>query len=234
MTRRILSEDLTIVVSAKQKRNGLWVPDIRMNPEPAPEDRRDMDTDLGFKTKVEAERHGMKIAETELIIRNVERYGWHATYIRAPYHEGPRGWCFTVGLHHTFNHAEILIFGEEKLAYRAVNRLACAIESGKVFEHGKEYHGIIPRARCCFQAIEKVWYPPFFESLTNPYFQRQDFPALQCVCSRRGKYPWDKQFERRLLPAQPLLFYPDPQRARTATLLRAMGIRFDTHVPAIH
>lgn len=63
MGRRTVSQEFTIVVSVKQKPDGLWVPDIRINPEPSPENRRALNKDLAFKTRTEAEEHGMKIAD---------------------------------------------------------------------------------------------------------------------------------------------------------------------------
>jgi hypothetical protein len=54
--------EFTIVVSAKQKTDGLWVADIRISPEPSPAARGALNKDLAFKTRNEAEEYGMKIA----------------------------------------------------------------------------------------------------------------------------------------------------------------------------
>lgn len=63
MSRRTVFQEFTVVVSVKQKPDGLWVPDIRINPEPALETRRRRNKDVAFKTRSEAEAHGMKIAD---------------------------------------------------------------------------------------------------------------------------------------------------------------------------
>jgi hypothetical protein len=64
MSRRTISQEFTVVVSVKQRPDGLWVPDIRINPEPSLETRRRQNNkDVAFKTRSEAEEHGMKIAD---------------------------------------------------------------------------------------------------------------------------------------------------------------------------
>jgi hypothetical protein len=72
MNRRSVFQEFTIVVSAKQKPDGLWVPDIRINPEPSPETRGSLNKDFAFKTRTEAEEHGMKIAD-DLIYKTKRR-----------------------------------------------------------------------------------------------------------------------------------------------------------------
>ncbi|HZA53694.1 MAG TPA: hypothetical protein VE616_05555 [Candidatus Udaeobacter sp.] len=66
MIRGTVSQEFTIVVRAKQKPDGLWVPEIRINPKPSLETRRSLNKDLAFKSRTEAEAYGMKIAD-ELI-----------------------------------------------------------------------------------------------------------------------------------------------------------------------
>ena len=68
MTRENASREFTVVVSARQKPDGLWVADIRINPEPSSEIRGALNKDLAFNTRTEAEEHGMKIAD-ELIYK---------------------------------------------------------------------------------------------------------------------------------------------------------------------
>jgi hypothetical protein len=57
------TQEFTIVVSAKQKSDGLWVADIQISPEPCLETRGTLNKDLAFKTRTEAEQYGMKIAD---------------------------------------------------------------------------------------------------------------------------------------------------------------------------
>lgn len=57
------TQEFTIVVSAKQKSDGLWVADIQISPEPGPNTRGALNKDLAFRTRTEAEEYGMKIAD---------------------------------------------------------------------------------------------------------------------------------------------------------------------------
>lgn len=63
MIRGTVSQEFTIVLCPKQKPDGLWVTDVRISPEPSPETPRALNKDLAFKTRTEAEAHGMKIAD---------------------------------------------------------------------------------------------------------------------------------------------------------------------------
>jgi hypothetical protein len=57
------TQKFTIVVSAKQKSDGLRIADIQISPEPCPETRGALNKALAFKTRTEAEEYGMKIAD---------------------------------------------------------------------------------------------------------------------------------------------------------------------------
>jgi hypothetical protein len=68
MIRETGSQQFSIVVKTKQKPDGLWVADVRINPKPSPEIRRAVNKDLAFRSRTDAEVHGMRIAD-ELIFR---------------------------------------------------------------------------------------------------------------------------------------------------------------------
>jgi len=70
MIKETIFQEYTIEVKAKQKRDGLWVPDLHISPEPTPETRRALNMDLAFKSRTEAEEHGMKIAD-DLIYKRI-------------------------------------------------------------------------------------------------------------------------------------------------------------------
>ena len=57
------TQEFTIVISAKQRSDGLWFADIQISPEPCPETRGALNKDLAFETRTEAEEYGMKIAD---------------------------------------------------------------------------------------------------------------------------------------------------------------------------
>ena len=63
MTRERASQEFTVVVNVKQKPDGLWVANIRIDPEPSSETRAALNKGRAFKTRAEAEEHGMKIAD---------------------------------------------------------------------------------------------------------------------------------------------------------------------------
>jgi hypothetical protein len=66
MPRRAISTEINIIVKAKQRRDGLWIADVRINPELSPEIIRALNSGMPFPSRIQAEAHVMKIAD-ELI-----------------------------------------------------------------------------------------------------------------------------------------------------------------------
>jgi hypothetical protein len=66
MPRKAISSEINITVKAKQRRDGLWIADVRIDPEPSPEIIRALKSGVAFRSRMEAEAHVMKIAD-ELI-----------------------------------------------------------------------------------------------------------------------------------------------------------------------
>jgi hypothetical protein len=66
MPRKATSPEINIIVKAKQRRDGLWVADARISPEPSPEIVRALKSAVAFPTRIQAEAYVMKIAD-ELI-----------------------------------------------------------------------------------------------------------------------------------------------------------------------
>jgi hypothetical protein len=55
--------DVSITVKAKQRRDGLWVADVRIQPEPSPEACRALISGIAFRSRIEAEAYVMKLGD---------------------------------------------------------------------------------------------------------------------------------------------------------------------------
>jgi hypothetical protein len=66
MPRKAISPEINITVKAKQRRDGLWVAVVRIDPDPSPEIIRALNSGVAFPSRVQAEAHVMKVAD-ELI-----------------------------------------------------------------------------------------------------------------------------------------------------------------------
>jgi hypothetical protein len=66
MSRKAITREISITVKAKQRRDGLWIAAVRMDPEPSPEIIRALNSGVAFPSRIQAEAHVMKIAD-ELI-----------------------------------------------------------------------------------------------------------------------------------------------------------------------
>ena len=71
MIKKTFSKEYTIEIKARQKPDGFWVPDVRISPEPTrPETLQALIIGLTFKSRTEAEEHGMKIADNLIYKKN--------------------------------------------------------------------------------------------------------------------------------------------------------------------
>jgi hypothetical protein len=154
---------------------------------------------------------------------NIKKFGWHVTLVLE--RNSLPGWGYSIGFYETFKHAEVVIFGLPKDAtHSIINFIGEDIKSGKHYEADKEYPDILEGAFCRFQTVESVWLPPLLGRATS-YYDSRAFPVLQCIWPDKNQhYPWDSEFRRDWLWAQPLLFHSEPNKANVEELLRSLNI----------
>ena len=136
---------------------------------------------------------------------DVVKYGWHVTGVFDT--EDAPAWAYSIGLFHSFEHPEILIFGEEvELMMSMINIIGEQIRSGKRFEVDKKYAGFIEDYDCTFKVVRRVWYREY-PLFANSYYGGHAYPLLQCFWPDfDGRFPWEENFSEELVFAQPLLF----------------------------
>ena len=159
-------------------------------------------------TQSERSLHNLPGAQ-ERIRNDVEKFGWHVMLVLA---EGSSpGWGYSIGLHETFKHPEVVLFGLSKdLTHSTINFIGNEIKTGKRFEPGEQYPDILEGVYCSFQSVEKIWFAPFLGQAAT-YYRTSAFPCLQCIWPDKNQhYPWDVNFRRDWVWAQPLLYHADP------------------------
>lgn len=159
--------------------------------------------------------------DDEKLLADVKEYGWHV--LRVFEMDETPGWAFSIGLHKSFNHPEVVVFGlNDELMHSVINAIGTDVRSGKTFGVDSLYNGLIENYACTFKAVNQVWYRHFL-GYANWFYQGQDYPALECIWPNKdNRFPWDPQFNRNWLWAQPLLFHEQADRARTADLVKSM------------
>jgi hypothetical protein len=168
-----------------------------------------------------ATEEGLDEADRKLIA-DVERVGWHVVLI--PEQDGTPGWAFSIGLWRSFGHPEFVVFGLPlELSGQVINALGQRARAGETFAAGADAVDLLAGVRCTFRRAQRRWYPPFL-GYARWYYRGDEFPVLQCIWpDKKQRYPWDAEFKREWLWAQPLLFETEPGPARVEELLRTIG-----------
>lgn len=155
------------------------------------------------------------------LLSDIDRVGWHVIMILEG--DGTPGWSFSVGLFETFKHPEVVVFGLPlELSGQVINGIGADIQKGKTFESGQEYPEILEGVLCTYRPVLRQWYRPFL-GYAMWYYRGLEFPVLQCIWpDKKQHYPWQPEFKKAWLSAQPLLFESEPEAARVVRLLQAM------------
>jgi hypothetical protein len=138
------------------------------------------------------------------LLADVKKYGWHVIAVRED-KEGP-GFAYSIGLFHTFEHPEVIVFGLDlRLMHQMINGIGEQIKSGERFEHLDEADDILEGYNVLFRRVEKKHYREYF-GYARWFYQGNRFPVLQCVWpDNQHRYPWHSAFNENLAKRQPIL-----------------------------
>jgi hypothetical protein len=104
-----------------------------------------------------------------------------------------RRWAFSVGLVHTWQHPEVIVFGlDDRSLSNTVSLIGQGVAAGGTFEVGKEYEDVLEGRPIRFVDVSPDWYSVFLGYAQ--WFYRGEFPVLQVL--------W---------PDQLIRFPPDPK-----------------------
>jgi hypothetical protein len=152
----------------------------------------------GGKPPEPADEHDRKL------LADVGRHGWHVIAVGED-EEGP-GFAYTIGLHRSFGHPEVIVFGlPVPVLHRVVNAVGEQVRSGERFGHLDESGDVLDGYNVAFRAVERRHYPDYL-GYARWFYHGDDFPALQCVWpDSRHRYPWHPEFTAAFAQRQPLL-----------------------------
>ena len=139
--------------------------------------------------------------------RNIETRGWHIVSV-AETPDSP-GWAFTVGLHRSHTHPEIIIAGLPIETMEAIlEALASDVTHGAYYDAGASSAGVLEDLTCEFRPVDRLRYEPYLESALR-YYGDDEFPAVQCVWpDANNRLPGERGAEPELADLQPLLHAP--------------------------
>jgi Domain of unknown function (DUF4262) len=138
----------------------------------------------------------------EELMSNLKEPGWTVMGIGAS--ENEPGFSYTVGLWHSFQHPEIIVFGLPiRYAHSILNHLGGCIKNDRLqFCENQEYHDIADDYPTRFRSVK----PDNHFGVALSLYQQQRFEALQlCWPDKSCKFPWEAEFDPAMRKAQPLL-----------------------------
>ena len=157
------------------------------------------------------------LAESDPVARaqaDVQRFGWH--FVAAAGESGEPGFIYTIGLWHSFHHAEILLVtpsGDPRELAGVVTRIGKQVASGQSFEEGKSYPGLFGDVPGSFRRVQLCWYP-FYLGVALAFYDWKSVPCLQLYWpDKQGRFPWEDEFQDSLRLAQPRLDEFDVEKA---------------------
>jgi hypothetical protein len=143
--------------------------------------------------------------EYERLIRdNVREFGWHVALIPGD-EEGP-GFAYTIGLHQAFGKPEVIVFGiPQEVMHAIVNHAGEEFKAGRSIPLDRPLDGYLEGYPVVFKRVKKAHYKEYF-GYGLWFYSGPKFTAIQCCWpDKKGRFPWDKGFEKKWLKAQPLL-----------------------------
>jgi hypothetical protein len=138
------------------------------------------------------------------MLRDIEHYDWHVLKVMED-DEGP-AFAFTVGLHHSFKHPEVLMIGLDlDSMHNILNNIGDDIKKGAKYQAGREYPEIVADYKCSFQKIDKRYYKDYLGTAMS-FYNPESFPALQCIYpDKSGRYPWNNKCSKAFREQEPVL-----------------------------
>jgi len=143
-------------------------------------------------------------ASEQKVIDDVKKYGWHCVHIAAEDESPP--FSFTLGLYHTYNHPELIIFGlPGKIAHQIFCIAADAAKEGKPINVGKPTEDFVEGYPTLFVRVPKREYREHV-GFCRWYYNGNDFPLYQIVWpSRENRFPWHANVPASFGAVQPVL-----------------------------
>jgi hypothetical protein len=141
-------------------------------------------------------------------LRDIQRVGWHVTGVFAKQNEEGPEWAFSIGLFHSFQHPEVIVFGLPfKRCMDIISVIGKEVQTRKRYDSPKEYGDILQEPyQCVFREVHRNHYRDYV-GYALWFYEDDPFPMLQCFWpDKKGLFPWDVGCNDYVKNAQPLLF----------------------------
>ncbi len=138
------------------------------------------------------------------ILADVEEHGLHIVHVPED-DEGP-GFSFTIGLWHSFEQPEVIVFGlPSETAHELLNAIADDASDGKRFLADSKHDGLLVDYPVRFLEVPKGAYGEYLGFARWAYLG-DEFPCVQFVWpDKQGRWPWDAGTRDGFRESQPVL-----------------------------
>jgi hypothetical protein len=144
----------------------------------------------------------------EKVRSDIGNYGWH-TRIESSDDSLPV--LTTIGFWERYQHPEIILFSYAQDGNRAASSLeavARRVQGGESMAPDIAYTGLTGQVPGIFRPVRQSWKALYF-GLAYLHYGNLDFPALQLFWpDRKGRFPWQDDFDLSIFYRQPLLYQP--------------------------
>ena len=142
----------------------------------------------------------------EKAIADIKLHGVHVLNVFDPDGNDPK-FNYSVGLWHSYNHPEILIFGlDADISTRLINDIADKCRNGdSIPKHGTVSPEYVNAFDVCFVEVPKSEYKDHF-GWARWLYDGNNFPVLQMVYpDKHGNWPWKDDVHEDFKWFQPVL-----------------------------
>ena len=126
------------------------------------------------------------------VIENVRHHGCHIIHVGVRDDEKGPGWSYSIGLFHSFEQPELIIFGLPwSSAETIINGLATRMKAGQQFSHGQTDSAVLMHNDVRFILVPSAQYREYL-GYALWFYGGKEFPTLQLVWpDKAGLFPWD-------------------------------------------
>jgi hypothetical protein len=145
-----------------------------------------------------------KVGTEKKMLDDIRAFGLHWLSIFDP-ENSERVFCYSVGLWHTHNHPEVIIFGLDRtLSGQILNGINRDISDGKSFEAGLSSMDCLEGFRCYFETFPKEQYRDHL-GMARWFYGGDHFPAVQMLWpTTSGIFPWQANASEPFKKMQPV------------------------------
>ncbi|MFO1076909.1 MAG: DUF4262 domain-containing protein [Planctomycetota bacterium] len=145
------------------------------------------------------------------VLDDVAADGVHIAHVLASEDGAVPAYAFTVGLWHTFERPEVIVFGlDEEVAEQLLEALADEASDGASFAPGSRSEGLLHGYPVRFLDVPKERRGEHV-ALADWAHEGADFPLVQVVYpDKQGRWPWDPEAREGFRRHQPVIGVREP------------------------